>query len=120
MEALAYPPHMCQMSNIKEWNDLVSYCEGKPTIIVEDNGYLIFTKKEIVDMVALHPYTAIKIFNQFRSQVKKGKKLSCDLRKSTSYPLVKAMERRGRVKIISESSWWWGDEEMMECRIKIL
>ena len=46
------------------------------------------------------------------------KKVTLDARKSTSYRLIKFFSRGGKVSILSEEEWVWGDDVMVEMTIK--
>lgn len=118
-EAIHYPSFMCQMQSLNKWRDLYNYCEGKPFVeLLGEDGYLIYTKKEVVDFASSSPRGALKGLLIMRKAFR-GKTLSADFRESTSYPILLAAERKGQVTVKKRSVWYWGDEIMVEVKFKV-
>jgi hypothetical protein len=120
IERTAYPQHMRQMQNIFTWEDLEDYCESSQVELklLGDDGYIILTEDEVVDWVGRPntTFAAIRIIKRhFHKQW-----FTADLREKTSWPIVKAMEERGKLKIRDHEEWTWGGETMHEVSIKLL
>ncbi len=117
-ESKAYPAYMWGMQSCLSWEDLEDYCESsKVTVELLGNvGYLILTKNEIVDWVGdKNVFKAFRVIKDYYG----NKSFNVDLRKSTSWPIMELMEKRGRITIEDTSSWDWDGEEMIEATIKI-
>jgi hypothetical protein len=118
-EKAAYPSFMRQMQRIKTWSDLQEYCESDQVVVhfLGDKGYLILTESEVVDWVGDGQHS-LKAFGIIKKAFG-DRPFNVDLRKSSSWPIMKVMERRGRINMKKVSSWEWGDETMYEAIITI-
>ena len=115
--------HMLALDIVNNLKELKEFCEGYPYIyLIEDYGYCLYTKKEIVDFASLKPLS-LKQINELYIHLKefyKSKTIKTDCKKDTSYKIIKFMERRNKIKIIKEQEWFWEETEMIEMELKIL
>lgn len=120
IEARVYPPVYRQMQDIRSMKDLKEYCESKPHIISWCDGYCLFTKREVVDLCSITPID-FGIMHKISKRLRKFYKyreFAADLRQNTSYKLVKIMERRGVLEVVSDEAYDWGGETFHEVKIK--
>lgn len=97
---------------------IYDYCESdEVTIVVFETGYMIYTKDEVVDLCSTKPLSYKQILELIRS-IPAGT-YSSDLRFTTSLPLVRALNRRGRIKLVEYDSWDWDGETMVKVAITI-
>lgn len=118
-EKTAYPSYMRQLKAVKTWEDLEDYCESSQVEVhlLGDKGYLILTEGEVVDWVGdgRHSLKALGIIKRaFGTHPFK-----VDLRATTSWPIIKALERGGRLTLSNLSHWEWGGETMFAATITI-
>jgi len=117
-EKAAYPAFMRQMQDCYVWSDLQEYCESNTVSVhlLGDNGYIVLTDDEVVDWVGTGQiFKALGIIKRaFGSHPFK-----VDLRETTSWPIMKALEKGGRLKLNNVSPWEWGNETMYEATITI-
>lgn len=105
-----YPDEMRQIQFCESWRDFVEYCEGAPTVkLLGDEGYLIHTKDEIVDLACSAPRLVVAAVLYLRRKFA-GKKLTADFRATTSWPLFMRMEKY--VIIHAHEEWYWNSELM--------
>lgn len=119
-EKAAYPSFMRQMQHIKTWSDLEDYCESDQVTIhlLGDKGYLILTEDEVVDWVG-DKHHSISVLGIIRRTFG-NRPFSVDLRKSTSWPILKILEKTGRLHIYNIRSWDWSGETMYEATVLLL
>jgi len=116
-ERLHYPAEMRQLQSCNSWRDLTEYCEGAPVVrLLGEDGYLIHTQNEIVDLACSSPRLVVAALLYLRKKFA-GKKLSADFRDTTSWPLFKRMERY--ITIHHAEEWCWGSELMHEAEFTI-
>jgi hypothetical protein len=102
-------------------------CDGKAVYIVTDNFYAIGCETgnevEIGDFAAAGgKLRDMKSAAQFLGFIRKfkGKIIKADMREDTSYALLKAQEKSGRVKINHDEVWHWGSTPMHEIEFEII
>lgn len=121
IEAAVYPSHMQYLDSVYTLEDMQEYCESKKVLVLEGEGwYCICGKTEVVDLAAISKLT-IQDMLHISAELKKWfgtKKVTLDARKSTSYRLIKFFSRGGKVSILSEEEWTWGEDIMVEMTIK--
>ena len=121
IEAAAYPTHMQYLQEVHTLEDMQEYCESSKVLVLEGEGwYCICSKNEVVDLAAISKL-AIQDMLHIGTELKKWfgtKKVTLDARKSTSYRLIKFFSRGGKVSILSEEEWTWGEDIMVEMTIK--
>ena len=121
IEAAAYPEYMQYLQEVHTMEDMQEYCESKKVLVLEGEGwYCICGKTEVVDLAAISKLT-IQDMLHIGTELKKWfgtKKVTLDARKSTSYRLIKFFSRGGKVSILSEEEWTWGEDIMVEMTIK--
>jgi len=119
-EKAAYPSFMRQMQACRTWSDLQDYCESDQVKVhlLGDKGYLILTEDEVIDWVGdgVHSLKAFGLIKEAFGY----NSIKVDLRQSTSWPIMKVMEQRGKIEITNTSTWEWGDEVMVEATINIV
>jgi hypothetical protein len=125
IERSAYPPHMRQMQDVNSIRDLAEYCECRVSevrVIEGPNYYVIVALKdeccEIVDMAATGRFNFFAVVSQLKSIVG-DREVTLDARASTSYPLVRLMERRGLIVVQSCEEWDWDGETMYEMSLRV-
>lgn len=118
IEAKCYPGFMCQLNDLDSVDDIYDYCESdEVTIVVFETGYMIFTDDEVVDLCSLQPLSYKQVLELIRT-IPAGN-YSADLRSTTSLPLLRALDRRGKIRLAENDSWDWNDETMVEVTITI-
>ena len=121
IEAQCYPKYMRSLQSINNREDLQYYCESEDVFVLQNNTtYLICTRDEVVDFassvkLSLAEVVKIKEFlmNTFGNNV-----FFLDARKTTSYRLIKAFQKRGVLTVISEQEWQWGSETFYSMNVK--
>lgn len=127
IEAAAYPPSMRQLQNVATWKEVADYCECRAEellVLSGESWYLLAAEHEdyveIADLAATGGLgSAIWRIIAAAKGRWAGKTVVCDARQGTSYCLLKALERRGIVRVISETPWEWEDEKMFEVKLKV-
>lgn len=123
IERKVYPTHMQYMQHVQSVANLIEYTESEDShIMLGPDWYLIVTPTEIVDIATtgkLGLQTMIQISNTLK-ECYGDKVFSLDARASTSYRLLKVLERRGQIKIHSSEEWYWGNEKMYEMEISYI
>jgi len=119
IEKKCYPKHMRMFGECRTWSDLIEYCEGEPDVYLTPHFYCVVTRGEgeIVDLASTRPLS-LKEMNQLARWLGSGT-WKADLRKSTSLPLLRALEKWGRIQLRELHSWMWGGEEMVEVEISL-
>ena len=124
IEAGAYPEEMRQLQFCNSWDDLTDYCETKKVkVLLEEDWYLIIgvhkTFIEVVDWASINGCkNPIKAF-LFIKEVAGKKAIKLDARESTSYPFIKVLEKRGKLKIDEDDVWYWGEDTMHEMKLRL-
>ena len=121
IEAQCYPKYMRSLQSINNREDLQYYCESEDVFVLQNNTtYLICTRDEVVDFassvkLSLAEVVKIKEFlmNTFGNNV-----FFLDARKTTSYRLIKAFQKRGVLTVVSEQEWQWGSETFYSMNVK--
>lgn len=127
IEAQCYPRHMRMICECESWDDLCDYAEGKVKVHFfggsgREYGYLLVTADEIVDLACTRSpgvadiWSALKFLREHFGE----QWVEADLRERTSYPLVKALARAGRLALREGTSWEWGGETMIEVSLKVV
>lgn len=118
-EKAAYPYFMRQMQQIKTWSDLEDYCESDQVTVhlLGDKGYLILTEDEVVDWVG-DKHHSIKALGIIRRAFG-NRPFDVDLRETTSWPILRTLEKMGRLHMSNVSPWNWNGETMYEATIQM-
>lgn len=110
-----------QMQHCMSWESVASYCECSLDdlhIAFIDDGYVIAAchedYMEIVDLASSG--RNMNLFAVWDFLKKIGKPMTLDARESTSYRLIKHLERRGEITICSDESHTWGGEPFHDLR----
>lgn len=112
------------MQNCRTWDDIARYCECSDeelNILVRKNWYVLIAKHEdfieIVDFASkrgrMDIFEALAYIKDFHMP------MSLDARGDTSYRLIKALERHGKISISHDESYIWGGETFHEMVISI-
>lgn len=126
IESQAYPSFMCGMEGVETWEDVADYCEAKvPALQVYGKAghwyaLVIVRKKRVyVADLACVPGKVPPIWTIIRTLLglANGRPVYCDARDTTSFPLIKRLADRGRIKCTILDTWCWGGETMHECKI---
>jgi hypothetical protein len=137
LEEEIYPPEMRTLSDALEIDDMQSFIEkydyleddldfnidsltSEQILITgsKNKWYLILEREgdtiEVVDMAAKENMLPVfKIINFFDKLKESGiYKIKMDTRESTSYPLIKALIKRKRLKHKEKKPWIWGMDKM--------
>jgi len=121
IERQAYPPAYRQMQDIYTYDDLCDYCEGRPHVLHLSSGYLLWTKREIVDLAMVGKPTlgdVVSVLRVLRRHLSVHT-LTLDARHNTSWPLVKTLADRGWIEIRSDNNYSWAGERFHELEIKL-
>ena len=116
IEAKAYPPQYQQMQYVATYHDLATYCEGVPHVITWDAGYILYTKREVVDLASLTPMT-LKQLREVGKKLKSfygNRRIMVDCRESTSYRIFRFFVKKGVIKIHEETQYNWEGEYFRE------
>lgn len=121
VEAQCYPEYMQSLQSIYNREDLQYYCESEDVFVLQNNTtYLICTQDEVIDFassVKLSLADIVKI-KEFFMEIFGSKAFFLDARKTTSYRLIKAFQKRGVLTVISEQEWQWGSETFYSMNVK--
>jgi hypothetical protein len=112
IENNVYPPAYQQMQEVESYKDLKRYCEGKPHLHVWEGGYLLYTKREIVDLCSVTKMS-IKDIHEICNILRKfykNRKVYVDLREKTSYRIFRYLQKRGYLKIKYDEAYDWSGE----------
>lgn len=126
VERAHHPPHMRQMQAIASWAELAEYCECRPRDVrlhlVGHRGYVLWARTgrrsvEIVDIAGRFDHSLLSALHRV---AKPGCTVYADVREDTAYRIVKALARRGDIRIVQDSVWDWDGITMHEVVLKIL
>lgn len=127
IEKMAYPDGYVMFSYMDDIEDLsTEYCDDDEylDILSAKDSYMIITisknknKMYIVDYASLNPIGGSGIIKQFLKKYK-GYKVSCDARKSTSYPILKKLHKKKLIKIrLDVKSEEFDDERYVVFKVK--
>lgn len=123
IEAAAYPPHMQYLQDVRSWADVEEYCEGSEVeVLVKGHFYVLATKEEVVDLASTAKLSVKDMLEvlAFLKGKYKDQPFSLDAREDTSYPLLKAMESRGRLLVLVDEEWDWDNVTMHEMVIQFI
>ena len=114
-----------QMQSFQTMDDLAEYCEVPEEnvhILSGDDWYVILGEHEdyieIVDMASTgHNLPVNKVLAFMKSF---NKPFTMDARESTSYKLVKALDKANMLKIDKDDEYMWGNEKFhdIECEVE--
>ena len=114
-----------QMQSFQTIDDLAEYCETSKEdvhILSGDDWYVILGEHEdyieIVDMASTgHNLPVNKVLAFMKSF---NKPFTMDARESTSYKLVKALDKANMLKIDKDDEYMWGNEKFhdIECEVE--
>lgn len=119
IESAAYPEYMWQMDSFNSARCYMDDC--KLFIDTESESYLILSDEEVIDL-ASKKGLSLKTLNEFLGTIKEfygSRTFSFSARATTSYRLVKLLEMKNKVEILSDSQFWWEDEEFHEITMKV-
>ena len=126
IEALAYSSHMQQMQDCDTWQDVAEYAECRLRnlhIWGSDTWYCIVAVHkrhvEIVD-VAKIPESIRVPWRHILSRLRKFgiSHITCDMRESTSYRLVRILPALG-CSVLADETWYWNNERMHAMRLAL-
>lgn len=110
-----------QMQYCTSWESVASYCECSLDdlhIAFIDDGYVIAAchedYMEIVDLASSGRNMNLFAVWDFLKEI--GKPMIFDARESTSYRLIKLLERRGEISIVEDTPHPWGGETFHDVR----
>lgn len=124
IEASAYPKFMQSLQYLKSVEDAMNYveCDGKILFHLGTDWYMLGCQTgnevEIADLASkkgIPPFQLNQIFEDLKKSFS-DKIITCDARSSTSYKLIKYLEKSGDIEIIHEEPWNWGPEKMHELK----
>ena len=123
IEARAYPKHMQYMQDIRSWADVQDYCESENVeVLLKEHFYCIAAEDEVVDLASISKLS-LKDMSEVISFLKskyEGNTFTLDAREDTSYPLLKVLEKRGRIQVFSDEPWDWDGVIMHEMEVCFL
>lgn len=107
------------MQSYSTWDGIASYCccsKDQVRLMMGKGWYVLFAEYpdylEVVDLCSsTHKAPIFKIIDQLHSF---GKAISLDARENTSYRILTAMAKRGRVEMFKDETWTWGGENFHE------
>lgn len=123
IEAAAYPKHMQYMQDIRSWVDVQEYCESETVaVLLKDHFYCLATEVEVVDLASsskLSIADSLEVVS-FLQETFESRPFTLDARETTSYRLLKMLEKRGRLAILSDEPWDWDGIAMHEMTVQFL
>lgn len=121
VEFQCYPAYMQSLQSIHSKFQLQDYCESKDVFILQnDTTYVICTEDEVVDFASsakLSINDLLKI-KEFLIETFGNRQFFLDARKTTSYRLIKFLEKRGDIVIVSQEEWKWGSETFYSLNVR--
>lgn len=119
IERCAYPEEYISFGDVNSLNDFAEYMDcnlNEVHIKVNNSAYLLYSKIGnyiyIADFASIgKPTDAVGLLLEFLKKYK-GYEIECDARKSTSYPFIKVLERRGLIRITNEKKSLMFDDEV--------
>lgn len=127
IEKRLYPEHMLGITS-ESAKGLAEYCEcslDELCVLRGENWYSLLAIKEdyveIADLAALpgNEFAASRAI-MLELLKHKGKVVFIDARESTSYPMVKRAEEKGRIEILKDELYYWEGVPMHEMEFVIL
>jgi len=120
IERQSYPEFMLYLQDCCSTEDVADYCEcsvEELIIVVSARAYFLATPTEIVDLAGK---VGLKFMRQVVAALAplKGKVLTVDCRKATNRYLH-LLAKKGKIEIVSESSWMWENERILHMEIQI-
>lgn len=126
IESRAYPPHMRTYEDIETPEDVKDYvdCDGDAFCHVEDGWYMLGcngpSEVYVADLASARPLSFVdmnKVTTILRSMGEKT--ITAECRHSTSYRLIKLLEKRGVIEVMNDTfSHNWGSEAMREVEFR--
>lgn len=113
IEKECYPEYMRSLQFISSRNDLKEYCESEDIFAIYSNTtYILCTKDEIVDFASISKLSLVELMEVKRllKEVFDTNRFFLDARETTSYRLIKFLEKRKEITVISDNTWEWGNE----------
>jgi hypothetical protein len=114
----------CQMQWCTSWQDIAGYCQcplSEVHILLSDTGYVIAATHrdkgyaEIVDLASTDRRMNLHEVWDFLLELKLP--FTLDARESTSYRMIKALEKKGEITIAASSSYLWEGETFYELKV---
>lgn len=113
-----------QMQSFQTMDDLAKYCEVPEEnvhVLSGDDWYVILGEHEdyieIVDMASTgHNLPVNKVLSFMKSF---DKPFTMDARESTSYKLVKALDKADMLKIDRDDEYMWGNEKFHDIEAEV-
>ena len=113
IEKECYPKYMRSLQSIDSRNDLKEYCESEDVFaIYNDTTYVLCTEDEVVDFASISKLSLIELMEvkKLLKDVFSNRAFFLDARETTSYRLIKFLEKRKEIVIISDEAWNWGTD----------
>lgn len=127
VEAVCYPLEMQTLQAANSLEDIARYCECplESLEILQGEGWYALIGRhqetlEVVDLAALPGKRVLAVRSLIRRLSGEQRIITLDARISTSYPMIKKLERLGKIEVISETPWNWGSNEMAEMKVRVL
>lgn len=121
VEAQCYPAYMQSLQDIATRHELQNYCESKDVFILQNKTtYVICTEDEVVDFASSSKLSIAELLQvkEFLIETFGNSQFYLDARKNTSYRLIKFLEKRGEITIISQEEWEWGFETFYSLNVR--
>lgn len=129
IEKKSYPQFMWQYEEAKNLDDIYKIInknkkDGEIFFHIDEDWYLLGVNRNeeisIADLASTKKLSFLEM-NCILDLIKKfgNKKIVADCRDSTSYNLLKLLEQRGTIEVITESPWLWGNEKMYKLSFTI-
>jgi hypothetical protein len=131
IESIAYKDcnYMCSLKYARSIRDIKDYM-GTDLVEIYHNDYSYIIcgieddKLEIGDLATTQSLSMSDFGNMisFLSNVIKKYNIrfvTCDMREKTSYRLLKYIEKRLNLKVVSDSDYYWNDEKMFAIVLKV-
>lgn len=126
IERAAYPEFMWQFQDIENPSEAYEEidCDGQFFCHIDNGWYMLGcngpSEVYIEDLASVKNLGFAELNRILTILRSFGDKLiTADCRGSTSYRLLKIAEKRGRIQVIEESPWNWGNEKMYELTFKV-
>jgi len=121
LESSIYPKEFRMMEDIDSFEHLKQYCEDERIKIkFWKTGYLITTPTTIIDFASILPlnFKQLRGIYLYLKNIYKDSIVSLNAREGTSYKLIKYLEQKSKIIIITDYKTKWNNEFFHELEIQ--
>lgn len=121
VEKEVYPSYMLSMQGVTSERGFKNYCESNSLqVIFSEDMYCICSKTEVIDFATTGKLSLVELqeVKNFLKSWFKNKSFSLDARATTSYRLIKFLEHKKEINIISQEMWYWNNEQFYDLELQ--